>query len=198
MLYLRLLHAFDLLFIGPCFQVRAHVEAQIGLIADGKAQKEAVVAHTLEQFRAKFLFFVGHITRMDSLFEASFSPLSSSGGCRSCVWRRPSTWQRFASTQQWQRCNAGGVLLLQLDKRSMLFSTCRLSPPAVATATICAGHHHRGPLRQDRGLAGSLQSKWVMTAGYGIMNVRLKRQMPASQTMGVLHQNPCGICCLTH
>jgi len=37
------------------------------------------VAHTLEQFRAKFLFFVGHITRMDSLFEASFSPLSSSG-----------------------------------------------------------------------------------------------------------------------
>jgi hypothetical protein len=60
-------------------QVRAHVEQQIGLIADGKAQKDAVVAHTLEQFRAKFMFFVGHITRMDALFEASFSPLSSSG-----------------------------------------------------------------------------------------------------------------------
>ncbi|KAF6259333.1 DNA topoisomerase [Scenedesmus sp. NREL 46B-D3] len=60
--------------------VRAHVEQQIGLIADGKAQKEAVVAHTLEQFRAKFMFFVGHITRMDALFEASFSPLASSGG----------------------------------------------------------------------------------------------------------------------
>lgn len=59
--------------------VRAHVEQQIGLVADGKAQKEAVVAHTLEQFRAKFMFFVGHITRMDALFEASFSPLSSSG-----------------------------------------------------------------------------------------------------------------------
>jgi DNA topoisomerase-3 len=55
------------------------VEQQIGLIADGKAQKDAVVAHTLEQFRAKFSFFVGHITRMDALFEASFSPLSSSG-----------------------------------------------------------------------------------------------------------------------
>jgi hypothetical protein len=62
--------------------VRAHVEQQIGLIADGKAQKDAVVAHTLEQFRAKFMFFVGHITRMDALFEASFSPLSSSGELR--------------------------------------------------------------------------------------------------------------------
>ncbi|KXZ51646.1 hypothetical protein GPECTOR_11g100 [Gonium pectorale] len=60
-------------------QVRAHVEGQIDLIAKGKADKEAVVAHTVEQFRAKFLFFVGHITRMDSLFEASFSPLASSG-----------------------------------------------------------------------------------------------------------------------
>jgi hypothetical protein len=65
-----------------CAQVRAHVEQHIGLIADGKAQKEAVVAHTLEQFRAKFMFFVGHITRMDALFEASFSPLASSGEWR--------------------------------------------------------------------------------------------------------------------
>ncbi len=30
-------------------QVRAHVEAQIGLVAQGKARKEAVVAHTLQQ-----------------------------------------------------------------------------------------------------------------------------------------------------
>lgn len=29
--------------------------------------------------QAKFRFFVGHIARMDVLFEASFSPLSSSG-----------------------------------------------------------------------------------------------------------------------
>lgn len=60
-------------------QVRAHVEQQIGLIAEGKAQKDAVVRHTLEQFRQKFMFFVGYIARMDVLFEASFSPLSSSG-----------------------------------------------------------------------------------------------------------------------
>jgi DNA topoisomerase-3 len=34
-------------------QVRAHVEQQINLIAEGKAQKDAVVRHTLEQFRQK-------------------------------------------------------------------------------------------------------------------------------------------------
>lgn len=59
--------------------MRSHVEKQINLIAVGAAEKEAVVAHTLEQFKAKFVFFVGHITRMDALFEASFSPLASSG-----------------------------------------------------------------------------------------------------------------------
>lgn len=60
-------------------QVRAHVEQQLDLIAKGKADKGSVVVHTLEQFRAKFLFFVAKITRMDSLFEANFSPLASSG-----------------------------------------------------------------------------------------------------------------------
>eukprot|EP00798_Chlamydomonas_sp_ICE-L_P024301 gene24302-9904_t len=60
-------------------QVRAHVEDQLNLIAAGKADKASVVIHTLDQFRAKFLFFVERIQRMDALFEASFSPLSSSG-----------------------------------------------------------------------------------------------------------------------
>lgn len=60
-------------------QVRAHVEAQINLVAAGQARKESVVNHTVEQFKAKFAFFVGHIARMDSLFEANFSPLASSG-----------------------------------------------------------------------------------------------------------------------
>lgn len=61
-------------------QVRGHVETQIGLIAKGQADKDAVVAHTLQQFRQKFLFFVAKVARMDALFEASFSPLGSSGG----------------------------------------------------------------------------------------------------------------------
>ncbi len=60
-------------------QVRSHVEVQIGMIAKGQADKEAVVAHALQQFRQKFLFFVAKISRMDALFEASFSPLASSG-----------------------------------------------------------------------------------------------------------------------
>ena len=60
-------------------QVRGHVEAQISLVATGKAEKAAVVLHTLAQFAVKFRFFVAHIGRMDALFEASFSPLASSG-----------------------------------------------------------------------------------------------------------------------
>ncbi|KAF5836440.1 DNA topoisomerase [Dunaliella salina] len=60
-------------------QVRAHVEQQIGLVAANKADKSSVVLHTLQQFQAKFLFFVAKIGRADALFEASFSPLSSSG-----------------------------------------------------------------------------------------------------------------------
>jgi len=55
------------------------VEVQIGMIAKGQADKDAVVAHTLQQFRQKFLFFVAKVARMDALFEASFSPLASSG-----------------------------------------------------------------------------------------------------------------------
>lgn len=55
------------------------MEVQIGMIAKGQADKDAVVAHTLQQFKQKFLFFVAKVARMDALFEASFSPLASSG-----------------------------------------------------------------------------------------------------------------------
>lgn len=60
-------------------QVRSHVEQQLSLVAKGQADKAAVVAHTLRQFQQKFLYFVAKIARMDALFEASFSPLASSG-----------------------------------------------------------------------------------------------------------------------
>lgn len=43
--------------------------------------------HTLAQFVQKFLFFVQNISRMDSLFEASFSPLTASG-----TISLPQTW----------------------------------------------------------------------------------------------------------
>lgn len=55
------------------------MERQICLVAEGKADHRAVVAHSLAQFQAKFAFFVAHIARMDALFEASFSPLAACG-----------------------------------------------------------------------------------------------------------------------
>ena len=61
------------------------MEQQIGLIAEGKAEKEAVVLHTLDQFAQKFRHFVTKIARMDALFEASFSPLASSGKLK--IWQ---------------------------------------------------------------------------------------------------------------
>lgn len=66
-------------------QVRSHVEKQIGLIARGEAEKDAVVRHTLAQFTSKFVFFVAKIARMDSLFDANFSTLSESGEVPSLI-----------------------------------------------------------------------------------------------------------------
>lgn len=55
------------------------MEKQLDLVAKGSADKGAVVAHALAQFKAKFEFFVSKIGRMDALFEASFSSLADSG-----------------------------------------------------------------------------------------------------------------------
>ena len=76
--------------LGPV--VRSQVEKYLDSIAKGEASFEAVVKHTLNIFVDKFMFFREHISRMDELFEASFSsiattagmskPLSKCGKCR--------------------------------------------------------------------------------------------------------------------
>jgi len=40
---------------------------------------QSVVDHSLKNFEAKFRYFAEHIDLMDSLFEATFSPLVSVG-----------------------------------------------------------------------------------------------------------------------
>lgn len=40
-----------------------------------KADMQSVVEHSLKNFKAKFRYFAEHIDLMDSLFEATFSPL---------------------------------------------------------------------------------------------------------------------------
>ena len=44
------------------------MEQQIGLIAAGKADKSSVVAHTVEQFRQKFLFFVQKVRAYNTAY----------------------------------------------------------------------------------------------------------------------------------
>jgi hypothetical protein len=80
----------------PVSQVRAHVEQQIMLVAKGQADKGAVVAHTLEQFKAKFAFFVAKIARMDG---CACTPVPRRLCCRcSGLARWPGlAWPRLAS-----------------------------------------------------------------------------------------------------
>ncbi|XP_064471514.1 DNA topoisomerase 3-beta-1-like [Ornithodoros turicata] len=59
--------------------MRAAVEQQLGLIAQGQVDFDAVLGHTLAVFRLKFCYFVTSIQQMDDLFEVTFTPLSESG-----------------------------------------------------------------------------------------------------------------------
>ena len=59
--------------------MRSAVEQQLNLIALGKADYDSVLNHTLEIFKLKFHYFAKNVNCMDQLFEASFSPLASSG-----------------------------------------------------------------------------------------------------------------------
>lgn len=59
--------------------MRSAVEEQLNLIAVGRADFHAVLAHTTEIFRRKFQYFVRSIEAMDQLFEVSFSSLKASG-----------------------------------------------------------------------------------------------------------------------
>lgn len=55
------------------------MEKSISLIAKGEASHAEVLKSELEIYHAKFLDFVARVERMDQLFEATFSPVSSSG-----------------------------------------------------------------------------------------------------------------------
>ena len=59
--------------------MRAAIESQLNLIAQGKAEFQSVLQHALDIFKRKFKYFVENILGMDELFEVSFSPLAESG-----------------------------------------------------------------------------------------------------------------------
>lgn len=59
--------------------MRSDVEKHLTLIAIGSSDFQSVLKHALEIFRMKFQYFVQNIANMDSLFEASFSPIADSG-----------------------------------------------------------------------------------------------------------------------
>jgi DNA topoisomerase-3 len=86
---LLLLKALAHIFIGQIDPelvlptMRSAVEEQLNLIARGQANFTAVLQHTVEIFKQKFLYFVKNIEGMDQLFEVSFSPLAASGKAHS-------------------------------------------------------------------------------------------------------------------
>ena len=59
--------------------MRAAVEKQLTLIANGKADFNAVLKYSIDIFEQKFDYFQNHISNMDELFEVSFTKLSESG-----------------------------------------------------------------------------------------------------------------------
>jgi DNA topoisomerase-3 len=59
--------------------MRAAVEEQLNLIAEGRVHYEAVLRHAIAIFQRKFKYFVENIVGMDDLFEVTFSPLAASG-----------------------------------------------------------------------------------------------------------------------
>merc|ERR1712061_280585 len=84
-----LVHGFQLVdneLVIP--RVRANIESSCTLVAQGKAECNAVVHHVLKVFREKFIYFVKNVDLMDQLFESTFTPLEASGRqlsrCGSC------------------------------------------------------------------------------------------------------------------
>ncbi|KAH8552837.1 DNA topoisomerase [Umbelopsis sp. PMI_123] len=59
--------------------MRSDIEQQLSLIALGKAPHVEVLKYFLDMFERKFGYFVKRIEGMDELFEATFSPLASTG-----------------------------------------------------------------------------------------------------------------------
>lgn len=71
--------------------IRSAVETFCNMIAKGEVGKKEVVEHSLACFEAKFRHFSSNIDEMNSLFEASFSPLAVTGKflskCGKCLVR---------------------------------------------------------------------------------------------------------------
>ena len=59
--------------------MRAAVEKQLVLIAQGQARYESILEWTLDIFKRKFKYFVENVLAMDMLFEVTFSSLADSG-----------------------------------------------------------------------------------------------------------------------
>nr|CAD2171031.1 unnamed protein product [Meloidogyne enterolobii] len=59
--------------------MRANVEKQLNLIAEGKADYIAMKSQTLDMFKQKYEYFVTNIKLVDSFFEDSFKTLVESG-----------------------------------------------------------------------------------------------------------------------
>ncbi|KAJ7297715.1 hypothetical protein O6H91_Y040400 [Diphasiastrum complanatum] len=77
---ITLIRGYQSIDVDLCLpEIRQFIEQQITLIGKGQADYAHVVQHALQEFAAKFSYFVSNIERMDVLFEAQFSPLAESG-----------------------------------------------------------------------------------------------------------------------
>lgn len=59
--------------------MRAALEEQFNLIAQGMAVFQDVLHHGIDIFGKKYKYFIEHISHMDQLFEVTFTSLAASG-----------------------------------------------------------------------------------------------------------------------
>jgi DNA topoisomerase-3 len=60
--------------------LRAYIEKQVTLIAQGKASRDKVVSYALDIFLKKFFYFQNKINKMDILFESHFASVEKTQG----------------------------------------------------------------------------------------------------------------------
>ncbi|KAL8273312.1 hypothetical protein Esti_002813 [Eimeria stiedai] len=122
--------------------VRASIEQLVDVIAKGKANREAVVVHSLKIFKAKFSYFTEKVDRMDALFDVNFTALAATGSplsrCGRCnrymhfIPRRPSrlhcrTCDVTLALYKELKCPLDGFeLLLSVNSGGKCFSFCPL------------------------------------------------------------------------
>ena len=183
--------------------MRTAVEKQLDLIAQGKADFNSVLAHTLEVFKLKFLYFVKNIMGMDQLFEVSFSTLADSGRpfsrCGKCrrfmklVEAKPKRLYCPTCDETYNVPQANGTLKLHQELKCPLddFELIYFSAGARGESYIFCPYCYSNPPFPGMGTGSSCASCTHPTCGHGLNSLGVSGCVDCDS--GVLVLDPASI-----